>query len=178
MSKRNRTTVPVRPRRQWLRLERLEDRAVPAILGLVWKDSLGGGTQNGGEVAFGGVPITLYQDGGDLVFNNGGGDDILLGTVNSATDGTFNFSVGDGRYYVDIDRTNAAVAPLALAVGADPAVVTIVNGADVTVSFGFRRQSPPPVTVAAGTQPPGAFPTRASGAIVNIAPVSGSTLGG
>src|SRR5262245_27096036 len=104
MRMRKRAPAPARGRRTRLGMERLEDRRVPAtISGLVWKDSLGGGTQNGGELGLANVPLTLYRDGGNGTFDNGGGDDVQVEATVTGIDGTYAFiSLSAGRYFVDI----------------------------------------------------------------------------
>src|SRR5262249_32756679 len=97
----------------------LEERATPAdLFGVVWRDSLGGGTPNGGELVYSGVTIKAYLDGGDGIFNNGGGDDILQATTTTAPDGSYNLNgVAAGKIFVDIDETNALVVGQKLAIG-------------------------------------------------------------
>ncbi len=173
---RNRNMLGRRPR---LGVELLEDRRVPAsIAGVMWKDSLGGGTLNGGEVAFGGINLTLYLDNGNGIFEPS--TDTIVNTGTTDPFGAYLFAGLDaGRYFVDYDETSTLLLGLQRVIGNDPLDITVTINQDVTdANIAFRRQSPPPLTVPSGFEAPGAFPIRASGAQFNVRPQVGSTLGG
>jgi len=96
-----------------LRLELLENRQLMAadITGVVFQDL----TENGldsGDPRLSGVTIELFRDGGNGTFDDGGGDDISVGsTVSAATTGAYSFSVDTaGTYFVV--QTSAATGLL------------------------------------------------------------------
>ncbi len=88
-----------------LRLESMESRQLMvsdlgAVFGTAYTDS----TDNGFDVSdalISGATIQLYRDGGNLVFDNGAGDDTLVATDTSDVNGAYNFSdLIAGTYYV------------------------------------------------------------------------------
>ncbi len=70
-----------------------------AISGTVYNDLTDNG-QTMDDTVLAGATLDLYLDGGDLVFNNGGADDTLLGTTTSVA-GLYSFTgLSAGRYFV------------------------------------------------------------------------------
>jgi hypothetical protein len=88
----------------------LEQRQLMAanIQGVVFQDTTDNGL-GGADPLISGVTISLFRDGGNGTFDNGGGDDIASGTTTSAVStGAYSFSVNTaGDYYV----VQSTVAP-------------------------------------------------------------------
>ncbi len=75
------------------------DRQPGAIVGVVTNDFNGNGVANPGEPGLSGVTISLYNAGPDGI--PGTGDDVLLQTTTTATDGSYAFTpVTPGTYSV------------------------------------------------------------------------------
>jgi uncharacterized repeat protein (TIGR01451 family) len=95
--------------RRRLRVEMLEQRQMMAanIQGVVYNDL----TENGLDVAdplISGVTISLFRDGGNGTFDNGGGDDISVGSTTSAVStGAYSFSVNTAGTYFVVQSTVA-----------------------------------------------------------------------
>jgi large repetitive protein len=99
-----------RPRRNQLRLERLEDRRLlvaavdlAAITGLVFKDTTGNGFNAGEQVA--GAALDLYVDNGNGQFDRGVDSTIMMTMSNS--DGRYSFSRLTARNYFVVQQANA-----------------------------------------------------------------------
>ncbi len=108
------STRKVRQRRQSRRmfLEGLEHRSVMAadnlgaIVGTVYSDLTDNGL-TGDDAAVVGATINLYRDGGNGTFNNGGGDDVLVGTRTTDSAGKYRFDgLTAGRYFVQQPLTS------------------------------------------------------------------------
>jgi uncharacterized repeat protein (TIGR01451 family) len=71
--------------RRRLRMELLETRAMMAadVRGVVYTDLTDNGL-NGADPLLSGVSVALVRDGGDGIYNNGSGDDVVVGTTTSA----------------------------------------------------------------------------------------------
>ena len=87
-------------------VETLESRSLPTglalITGTVFDDLTGDGLAVG-DPALTGVAVSLYQDGGNGVFDGGagGGDDTLVGTQTTNAQGRYEFEfLSAGRYFV------------------------------------------------------------------------------
>ena len=98
--------------RSFERVETLESRSLPTglalIAGTVFDDLAGDGLTLSDPVLTG-VTVSLYQDGGNGVFDGGagGGDDVLLATAATDAQGQYEFEyLSAGRYFVE----QAAVA--------------------------------------------------------------------
>lgn len=89
--------------RRGLKLEALENRSLMAanITGLVFTDANDDGTWQTTEALLGNVTVQLYQDGTDNTFNNGGGDDTLVGTFVTPTSG-----INQGRYSFTVNSVD------------------------------------------------------------------------
>lgn len=91
--------------RRFLKLELLEGRKLMAndlatISGTVFTDSTENGL-DGGDARISGATITLYRDGGNTTFDNGGGDDVTVGSTTSNGSGNYSFTgLTAGTYYV------------------------------------------------------------------------------
>ena len=89
--------------RRKLKLELLENRQLLAadIQGVVYHDVNDNGL-SGGDPRLSGVTVALVRDGGDGIYNEGGGDDTVTATTTSAaTTGAYSFSTTTaGTYFV------------------------------------------------------------------------------
>ncbi len=75
------------------------DRQSGAVVGVVTNDLNGNGVANPGEPGLSGVTIGLYSPGSDNI--PGTGDDVLVSTTTTATDGSYAFTtVAPGTYSV------------------------------------------------------------------------------
>lgn len=95
--------------RRRLRVEMLEQRDLMAanIQGVVFHDLTENGL-NGGDPLISGVTVSLFRDGGNATFDNGGGDDIAEGTTTSAVStGAYSFSVNTAGTYFIVQSTTA-----------------------------------------------------------------------
>jgi uncharacterized repeat protein (TIGR01451 family) len=142
-------------RRSVLRFERLEPRQMLAadmaeIVGTIRLDTqMDGNSANDALVA--GAVVKLYRDGGDGVFNNGGGDDsTAAANVTSNSLGQYSFTgLGAGKYFVKVDlpagmqaSAGGDVKTITIsAADADGAIGSIVDEFD---SFQEVEASPPP----------------------------------
>ena len=75
----------------------------------------------GSDPFLGGVKIVLWKDGGDGMFDMGGGDDMMVtDTTTSAVDGTYSFvDLAVGTYFVTEDPTDLSTAGLIQTDGGD-----------------------------------------------------------
>jgi uncharacterized repeat protein (TIGR01451 family) len=89
--------------RRRLRMELLEQRAMMAadVRGVVYQDLTDNGL-DASDPRLSGVSIALVRDGGDGIYNEGGGDDTVVGTTTSAaTTGAYVLSAATvGSYFV------------------------------------------------------------------------------
>ncbi|MCA9010516.1 MAG: DUF11 domain-containing protein, partial [Planctomycetaceae bacterium] len=70
------------------------------IEGTVFNDITGDGL-TGDDPRLNTVTVQLYKDGGNLIFDDGGADDTLVGSVSPITGGAFSFAdLTSGRYFV------------------------------------------------------------------------------
>ena len=82
-----------------------DDRTVdagllPSTLGnFVWLDLDLDGTQDGGEPGILGVTVNVYDPGADG--SPGGGDDTLVDTTTTLANGSYNFDLAPGDYFVE-----------------------------------------------------------------------------
>ena len=87
--------------------EPLEDRRLLAvdmgqISGTVFNDLTDNG-QTGDDILVATATVRLFQDGGNGTFNNGGGDDTLVGTTTTNGTGDYTFSsLEAGTYFVQL----------------------------------------------------------------------------
>ena len=106
-----------------LAFECLETRVMLAsdmaeIVGVVQTDLQGDGVPSNDTVVAG-ANVTLYRDGGNGTF---GGDDVLVGTTTTDSNGAYLFDqIGEGRYYIQV----ALPADLQFAPGEDVKEVII-----------------------------------------------------
>lgn len=90
-----------------LSFEKLEPRQLLAadmaeIVGVVRTDLQGDGV-TGNDVVVAGATATLYLDGSNGTFDNGGGDDSLVTSTTTNSLGQYKFDqIGTGRYFVKI----------------------------------------------------------------------------
>ncbi|MBU6237089.1 MAG: DUF11 domain-containing protein [Planctomycetes bacterium] len=119
--------------RRRLRVEMLEQRQLMAanIQGVVFQDTTDNGL-GGADPLISGVTISLFRDGGNGTFDNGGGDDIASGTTTSAVStGAYSFSVNTaGNYYV----VQSTVAPGLIQRPAQRVQSLTVTSGDITGS--------------------------------------------
>lgn len=115
------------PASRGLGFERLETRRVfaldslGAISGTVYNDLTNNG-QSADDTPVAGASVKLYRDGGNGAFNNGSGDDTLLGTVSTGANGKYLFEgLGSGRYFV----LETPVAGMQTGAGANPLTIDI-----------------------------------------------------
>jgi len=116
----------------------------PASIGdYVWNDANGNGLQDEGTgYGINGVTVRLYKDDGDSTFEPGG-DDVLIATQATATDGAYDFTMlHAGTYWVDVDETSAALSGYFFIAGTDsgpePHLVTVNYGDDYNdADFGY-----------------------------------------
>jgi uncharacterized repeat protein (TIGR01451 family) len=89
-----------------LRMEGLERRELMAsdlaqISGLVYTDLTDNG-QSVDDTPIAGATVRLFRDGGDALFNNGGGDDLLVDTAITDANGAYVFdALEEGLYFVE-----------------------------------------------------------------------------
>ena len=112
-----------RPRRRTLRLEPLETRSLlsvsmsATIAGTVSYEAAGGGHPT--------ATVRLYKDGGNGVFDNGGGDDSLVGATTTGANGQYEFTniTTAGVYFVE----QMPIAGYTFASGQNVATVVVSN---------------------------------------------------
>ncbi len=119
-----------RGRRRTLRLEPLESRSllsatIPGtISGVAFYDPTGSGQLTAGDTRLSGVTVELYRNGGDQQFDNGGGDNTLIGTTTTNTSGQYSFTgLSAGYYFVEQLPATGYVLPS----GQNVALVQITN---------------------------------------------------
>ena len=112
-----------RPRRRTLRLEPLETRSLlsvsmsATIAGTVSYEAAGGGHPT--------ATVRLYKDGGNGVFDNGGGDNSLVGATTTGANGQYEFTniTTAGVYFVE----QMPIAGYTFASGQNVATVVVSN---------------------------------------------------
>lgn len=79
---------------------------INVISGTIFQDNDQDGVLTGGDVGFQGVLVNLYRDiDGDSLYTPG--TDVLIDTISTASDGTYNFSVATtGDFLINIDQTD------------------------------------------------------------------------
>lgn len=86
------------------RIEVLESRSLPTGLALISGtvfDDLSGNGLSINDPALNGVNVSLYQDGGNNVFDGGAVDDVLIDTKPTDSQGHYEFEyLSAGRYFV------------------------------------------------------------------------------
>lgn len=114
------------------------DWGAGSIGDLVWLDSDGSGTQNGGEQGIYNVGLTLTWFGPDGLL--GGGDDYTYPPQTTDLNGNYSFSnLPPGNFQVDVDQTSPTLAGLTLVFGSDPQPVSLTPGQNRTdVDFGYQ----------------------------------------
>ena len=126
--------------RRRLRMEMLEQRQLMAanIQGVVFQDVTENGL-TGGDPLISGVTISLFRDGGNGTFDNGGGDDIASGTATSAaTTGAYSFSVNTAGTYFVVQST---VAPGLIQRSSQRVQTVTVTSGDITGTIGTTIDS-------------------------------------
>jgi len=111
-----------------------------AIGDIIWNDRNEDGLQDPGEEGIASVPMTLYLDDGDGVFE-GGTDDSLAAIRSSIADGTYGFEgLGSGSYWVSVDQTAAPLDGFLLTTSSEPLLVAVTDDQQVTdADFGYYR---------------------------------------
>ena len=96
-------------------LEYLEPRllltidSLASIEGIVYDDLTNDGL-TGDDVRQQSVQVELFRDGGDGVFNNGGGDDVSQGTRSTNSSGVYRFDdLTAGRYFASQDAISGLI---------------------------------------------------------------------
>lgn len=115
-----------------------------AISGVVYDDLTDDGL-TADDVRQENAAVEVFRDGGDLTFNNGGGDDVSLGTVMTDASGSYRFDgLTAGRYFAVQDT----VVGLIQRTGEDVVTVDIssleANGVMGTLIDAFDDPDPPP----------------------------------
>lgn len=126
--------------RRRLRMEMLEQRQLMAanIQGVVFQDVTENGL-TGSDPLISGVTISLFRDGGNGTFDNGGGDDIASGTATSAaTTGAYSFSVNTAGTYFVVQST---VAPGLIQRSSQRVQTVTVTSGDITGSVATTLDS-------------------------------------
>ncbi len=95
-----------RDRRRSLRLEPLENRTLlsvnvlGSISGVAYYNPSGTGLTSS-ATRLSNVTVTLYKDGGNGVFDNGAGDDTVIGATQTNSSGSYSFTgLSAGTYFV------------------------------------------------------------------------------
>jgi hypothetical protein len=105
---------------------------------LVWEDADKDGLKGGSEFGLGGVTLVLYRDlDGDDVL---GPEDGVLGQTTTSGSGAYAFSnLPTGDYIVRVTDDNNVLDGYTQTAGGDPQSVTLSDGDDLTVDFGYWR---------------------------------------
>ncbi len=114
------------------------DSDTGSIGDFVWHDADRDGVQDGGEPGLAGIALDLYDAGPDGMI--GGGDDVLLASTTTGTDGQYLFpSLGAGTYYVDLDASTLPTGLAATAGTTDPSSLISLSEGEAydEADFGF-----------------------------------------
>ena len=113
------------------------------LLGTIWNDVNGDGTQDG-EPGIDGVGLTLYLDDGNGRFEPGGQDPAVGDPQVTAGGGDYRFAALDpGDYWVEVDYSTVPLSNFVPTWGKKPSLVTLAAGQDRVTDFGFRQHTGP-----------------------------------
>ncbi len=157
------------------RMQQLEPRLLltidnlASISGVVFDDLTDNGL-TGDDTRLQGVQVEIFQDGGNGVFDPGGGDDTSLGTVMTDASGEYLFErLMAGRYFVQ----QSAVGGLIQRTGDDVVTVDVsasdAEGVTGTVIDRFDDPDPPP-------DPPQAASASSAGMLLDSSSVMASEV--
>ncbi len=150
------------PSRAALRFECLEPRQMLAadmaeIVGTIRLDAQNDSNPANDTLVAGAI-VKLYRDGGDGVFNNGGGDDVTAAAnATSNSLGQYSFTgLGAGKYFVKVDlpagmQAGAGGDVKTITISADDADGAIGRMIDEFDSYQAVEASPPPNSAGVGS---------------------------